>query len=98
MLPNTEIFGIVISVILLAFGALFFALRMILNNGIANMRTIVQDIANNMDKRCKLISGNLHTNIVDETKQRIAGDKRVERDIRKHGHKGLNDEQSRITI
>lgn len=98
MPPNAEILGIVVSVILLAFGALFFALRMVLTNGIANMKDTMQDIADNMDRRCKLISSNLHANMVDETKRRVAGDERVERDFKSHGHRGLDNGQSKVTI
>lgn len=98
MQNNAEIIGIAIAIVLLAFGGLFWSLRIILNNGVRDMKETLTVVVEQMDKNCKLVSGNLHCNVVSETKQRVYADEKLEGNFKTHGHKGLDNGGSKVTI
>lgn len=98
MTPDSKTLALAVTIVLLAFGGLFWSLRIILNNGVKSMQDAMDAVILNMDKQCKLIAGNLHGNIINETKQRVSSDERIEASFKKHGHKGLDDDGNKITI
>jgi len=95
---DLQILGLAITLVVIAFGALFVSLRMLLNNGITAMKETIKAEMQNMDGHCKLVSGNLHGALADEAKQRVASDDRIESTFKNHGHKGLANGDSKVTI
>ena len=93
-----KLFGFILTTISLLFGGLLWALKVILNNGIADMKNTIRIEIQNLNDHCKLVSGNLHTNIITETKQRVYADEKIENSFKNHGHKGLDNGGSKVTI
>jgi len=98
MTEGLKIMGFVVSVVLAAFGCLFWALKILLSHGLVEMKNTIRLEINNFSNQCKLVSGNLHGELVSETKQRIIADNKHESDFKKHGHKGLDNDGSKVTI
>jgi len=93
-----KLFGFILATISLLFGGLFWALKVILANGVAEMKNTIQIEIQNLDNHCKLVSGNLHKELSSETKQRVGADERIENTFKNHGHKGLDESGSKVTI
>lgn len=93
-----KLMGFIVTIIVLTFGCLFWALKFLLNNGIKDMKAMIELEINNFNNHCKLVSGNLHNELVAETKQRVIADNKIEHSFKKHGHKGLDNGGSKVTI
>jgi len=98
MLANLQTVGFITLIIGSWFGVLFWALKTLLNKGIEDMKKTIQREIQNINDHCKLVSGNLHTTLSSETKQRVRADERLEDNFKNHGHKGLDNGGSKVTI
>jgi len=98
MSENIQTIAFITAIVVVCFGALFGALRSLLNKGIKDMKETVKAEIKNLNSHCKLVSGNLHCEIISETKQRVIADNRIETTFKDHGHKGLDNGGSKVTI
>ena len=98
MTTNLQGIALVTGIIIVCFGALFYSLRSLLNSGIADMKSTIKKEIEIFNAHCVLVSGNLHSSLASETKQRIYADEKIEKILINHGHKGLDDAGSKVTI
>ena len=93
-----KLFGFIVTIVTMLFGGFLWAVKIILNSGIADMKNTIRIEIQNLNDHCKLVSGNLHTNLISETKQRVYADEKLESNFKNHGHKGLDNGGSKVTI